>query len=65
MLLRTLETWFACGGSTEETAEALFCHPNTVRLRLRRLTEHTGRSLSNPRDVTELCLALHALRQEA
>ena len=65
VLLRTLETWFACGGSTEETAEALFCHPNTVRLRLRRLTEHTGRSLSNPRDVTELCLALHALRQEA
>jgi len=64
VLLQTLEAWFDHGGSTEETAEALYCHPNTVRLRLRRITEHTGRSLGNPRDVTELCLALHALRQE-
>jgi hypothetical protein len=64
VLLLTLETWFARGGSTEDTAEALFCHPNTVRMRLRRITEHTGRSLSHPRDVAELCLALYALRQE-
>ena len=63
VLLQTLESWFANGGSTEETAEKLFCHPNTVRLRLRRISEYTGRSLNDPRDVTELCLALTALRQ--
>lgn len=64
VLLQTLESWFAHGGSTEQTASALFCHPNTVRLRLRRISEHTGRSLSTPTDVTQLCLALAALRQE-
>jgi len=63
ILLETLETWVACGGSTEETARRLYCHPNTVRLRFRRLTEHTGRSASEPRGITELVLALHALRQ--
>lgn len=63
VLLETLETWVACGGSTEETAKRLYCHPNTVRLRFRRLTDHTGRSTSDPRGITELVFALHALRQ--
>ena len=63
VLLDTLETWLDCGGSTEETARRLYCHPNTVRLRFRRITEHTGRSVSEPRGVTELAFALHALRQ--
>jgi hypothetical protein len=64
VLLETLETWVACGGSTEETARRLYCHPNTVRLRLRRLTEHTGRSTTDPRGITELVFALYALRQD-
>lgn len=51
------------GGSTEVTAKLMFCHPNTIRLRLRRISEHTGRSISQPRDVTELCLARYAIRQ--
>jgi hypothetical protein len=63
VLLQTLETWFDRDGSTEETAEALFCHPNTVRTRLRRVSEYTGRGLNKPREVTELYLALFALRQ--
>jgi DNA-binding PucR family transcriptional regulator len=63
VLLETLETWVACGGSTEETARRLYCHPNTVRLRFRRLTEHTGRSTSEPRGITEFVFALYALRQ--
>jgi DNA-binding PucR family transcriptional regulator len=37
-------------------AEVLFCHPNTVRHRLRRIEKLTGRSLTRPRDVAELCL---------
>ena len=60
LLVGTLRTWLACGGSTEATAKALFCHPNTVRYRLNRVTEHTGRSLTDPQAVTELSLALQA-----
>jgi DNA-binding PucR family transcriptional regulator len=32
----------------ERAAEVLCCHPNTVRYRLWRLQELTGRSLSDP-----------------
>jgi DNA-binding PucR family transcriptional regulator len=39
----------------------LYCHPNTVRYRLRRLQEMTGRSLSEPRSVAELAAAAYAL----
>jgi DNA-binding PucR family transcriptional regulator len=39
-------------------------HPNTVRHRLRRIAAATGRSLTAPRDVAELCLALEAARQQ-
>ena len=63
VLLRTLETWLDCGGSTEETARRLYCHPNTVRLRFRRIGEHTGRSTAEPRGITEFAFALYALRQ--
>ncbi|WP_434976477.1 helix-turn-helix domain-containing protein [Streptomyces puniciscabiei] len=38
------------------------CHRNTVRHRLRRLEELTGRSLQDPRAVAEISVALHALR---
>jgi hypothetical protein len=60
VLLGTLRTWLACGGSADAAAKALSCHPNTVRYRLNRITEHTGRSVTNPQDVTELSLALQA-----
>jgi DNA-binding PucR family transcriptional regulator len=63
VLLLTLETWLDCGGSTEETARRLYCHPNTVRLRFKRIGEHTGRSTTEPRGITELAFALYALRQ--
>jgi sugar diacid utilization regulator len=36
VLVGTLRTWLACGGSTEATATALSCHPSTVRYRLNR-----------------------------
>jgi DNA-binding PucR family transcriptional regulator len=60
LLVGTLRTWLACGGSVDTAAKTLFCHPNTVRYRLNRVTEHTGRSLTDPRAVTELTLALQA-----
>jgi DNA-binding PucR family transcriptional regulator len=37
-------------------------HRNTVRYRLRRLEELTGRSLTQPTGVAELYLALEAVR---
>jgi PucR C-terminal helix-turn-helix domain/GGDEF-like domain len=63
VLLDTLEAWLDCNGSTAETAEKIYCHHNTVRHRLHRIEEHTGKSLSVPRDLTELCLALEVERR--
>ncbi|WFB10655.1 helix-turn-helix domain-containing protein [Streptomyces sp. LX-29] len=61
-LLETLDRWYAAGGSTAEAAVLLYCHRNTVRYRLRRLEELTGRSLQDPRAVADLAVALQALR---
>lgn len=61
-LLRTLREWFATAGSAAETARRLYCHPNTIRYRLRRLEELTGRSLHAPGALAELSIALQALR---
>ncbi|MBI2709791.1 MAG: helix-turn-helix domain-containing protein [Actinobacteria bacterium] len=62
LLLATLEAWVAAGGSAGTTAERLFCHRNTVRNRLQRVEELTGRSLAEPASVTDVCVALTALR---
>lgn len=57
VLYQTFRVWAAHRGSIPEAAAALFCHPNTVRHRLRRIEEHTGRSISVPLELAELCLA--------
>jgi PucR C-terminal helix-turn-helix domain/GGDEF-like domain/GAF domain len=56
-LCETFRVWQDNDASVRRTAEVLFCHPNTVRHRLRRIEKLTGRSLTRPRDVAELCLA--------
>ena len=61
VLLLTLRAWFDCQGSTKLTSERMFCHPNTIRHRLKRITEELGRSLTDPADITELGAALRAL----
>ncbi|MCV7409445.1 PucR family transcriptional regulator [Mycobacterium florentinum] len=58
ILLGTFRAWVEVGGSANETAAKIYCHPNTVRHRLHRIEELTDRSLSRPRDIAELCLAL-------
>jgi sugar diacid utilization regulator len=64
VLSATFERWLDLGGSVNATAGAMFCHPNTVRSRLRRIEARTGRSLANPRELTELCLAFEVRRRK-
>jgi PucR C-terminal helix-turn-helix domain/GGDEF-like domain len=63
ILFETFRVWMENGGSPRTTAELLFCHPNTVRYRLHRIEQRTGRTLSRPRDVAELCLAFEVERR--
>ncbi|WP_236715852.1 PucR family transcriptional regulator [Mycolicibacterium phlei] len=62
MLLETLSAYFAHGGSAEAAAKALHCHANTVRYRLRRLHELTGRTLTSPQSIAEVIMAMYAMR---
>ncbi|WP_097869723.1 PucR family transcriptional regulator [Streptomyces sp. rh34] len=62
VLVGTLEAWLECGGSVGRAAVRLRCHRNTVFNRLRRLERLTGRSLSRPRELVDLVLALDVLR---
>ncbi len=61
VLLETLGAWIDAGGSTSATGARLFCHRNTVRNRLQRIEELTGRRLSDPTAVAELCVAMKGL----
>ena len=57
-LLPTLEAYLAAGGALERAARRLFVHPNTVRYRLRRIAELTGRDPAEPRDLLILQTAV-------
>jgi DNA-binding PucR family transcriptional regulator len=57
-LLDTLTTYLEQGSSLEATARLLFVHPNTVRYRLRRVTELTEYTPSAGRDGFTLWVAL-------
>ena len=60
VLLDTLVAWRDSGGSAPDAAKVLFCHPNTVRHRLRRIESATRRSLSDPKASAEILIALEA-----
>ncbi|NBM15008.1 CdaR family transcriptional regulator [Streptomyces sp. GC420] len=62
VLVETLDAWLECEGSAGRAATRLYCHRNTVFNRLRRLEQLTSRSLSRPRDLIEMTLALDAFR---
>jgi DNA-binding PucR family transcriptional regulator len=58
LLIETLDAYLDVGGVLEAAARRLFVHPNTVRYRLRRVTELTGRTPADPRDALVLRVAL-------
>ncbi|HEV2062314.1 MAG TPA: helix-turn-helix domain-containing protein, partial [Solirubrobacteraceae bacterium] len=57
-LMRSLEAFIECNGQWERAAQRLFCHRHTLRYRIRRIEELTGRDLGNARDRIEFWLAL-------
>jgi purine catabolism regulator len=59
-LLRSLEAYIEQNGNWERAARQLYCHRHTLRYRIRRLEELTGRDLSRATDRIELWLALRA-----
>jgi purine catabolism regulator len=57
-LMRSLEAFIECNGQWEKAAKRLYCHRHTLRYRIRRVEELTGRDLSSARDRIEFWLAL-------
>jgi purine catabolism regulatory family protein/PucR-like helix-turn-helix protein/diguanylate cyclase with GGDEF domain len=57
-LVPTLTAYLASAGQWQATAQALSIHVNTLRYRLRRVEELTGRSLSHMGDRVDFFLAL-------
>jgi Purine catabolism regulatory protein-like family/PucR C-terminal helix-turn-helix domain len=57
-LVRTLEVFLGCSGSWTKAAEMMFVHVNSLRYRIRRIEELTGRDLSALEDQAALLLAL-------
>jgi PucR family transcriptional regulator, purine catabolism regulatory protein len=57
-LMRSLEAFIECNGQWESAARRLFCHRHTLRYRIRKIEELTGRDLSSARDRIEFWLAL-------
>jgi DNA-binding PucR family transcriptional regulator len=59
-LVHTLETFLDCSGSWNRCAAELHVHVNTLRYRIRRIEELTGRDLGTLENRVDLFLALRA-----
>jgi PucR family transcriptional regulator, purine catabolism regulatory protein len=57
-LVRSLDVFIEHNGHWEKAAGALYCHRHTLRYRIRRIEQLTGRDCSNARDRIEFWLAL-------
>ncbi|MGA2164496.1 MAG: PucR family transcriptional regulator ligand-binding domain-containing protein [Solirubrobacteraceae bacterium] len=57
-LLRSLDVFIEHNGHWEKAANALYCHRHTLRYRIRRVEQLTGRDFSKARDRIEFWLAL-------
>ena len=59
-LLRSLEAFIEQNGQWEKAARQVYCHRHTLRYRMRKVEELTGRDLSRAHDRIEFWLALRA-----
>ena len=59
-LVRSLEAFIEHNGQWESAARALFCHRHTLRYRVRKIEDLTGRDLGRAQDRIEFWLALRA-----
>ncbi|HEV2075871.1 MAG TPA: helix-turn-helix domain-containing protein, partial [Thermoleophilaceae bacterium] len=57
-LVRSLEAFIEHNGQWERAARDLYCHRHTLRYRIKRVEELTGRDLGRAQDRIELWLAL-------
>ena len=57
-LLRSLDVFIEHNGHWERAANALYCHRHTLRYRVKRIEQLTGRDLASARDRIEFWLAL-------
>jgi purine catabolism regulator len=57
-LLRSLDVFIENNGHWERAASALYCHRHTLRYRIRRVEQLTGRDFNSARDRIEFWLAL-------
>jgi purine catabolism regulator len=57
-LIRSLEAFIEQNGQWERAARELYCHRHTLRYRIKRVEQLTGRDLRNARDRIEFWLAL-------
>jgi purine catabolism regulator len=57
-LLRSLDVFIENNGHWEKAAGALYCHRHTLRYRIRRVEQLTGRDFNSARDRIEFWLAL-------
>jgi Purine catabolism regulatory protein-like family/PucR C-terminal helix-turn-helix domain len=64
-LLRTLASFLETCGSWQRSAEELYVHVNTLRYRIQRIEELTGKDLGTMRDRTDLYLALEFMDLDA
>lgn len=61
-LIKTLEAYFHCNENMKETAIYMYSHPNTIKYRLQRIEQITGRNLTISQDKLEFQIALAILK---
>lgn len=59
-LLRSVDAFIEHNGHWEQAAKSLYCHRHTLRYRVRRVEQLTGRDFARARDRIEFWLALRA-----
>jgi DNA-binding PucR family transcriptional regulator len=64
ILLETFAAWLDNNGSAQAAAEQLYVHRNTIHHRLRKLEQHTGQDLANPRSAALITLAFEIERRQ-